>query len=193
VVAGTALVHGGGHTTTGGLLAALGALGGEIAFSLLAALVLPRLGALRVAAWSCAIAVPLLLVAAPVVGEPARWRPPTAAEAWALAYLALALTVGAFLAWFTGLRRLGVERAGLFVGVLPIATLVATAIQDARVPNPTQTVGVLLTAAALTAGLLARRPPVDHEVGDGRSGGTRRQPHDQPEGAGRSVARTVSA
>jgi drug/metabolite transporter (DMT)-like permease len=170
VVAGTVLVHGGGSTgaaNSAGLLAALGALACEVAFSLLAALVLPRLGALRVSAWSCAIAVPMLLVAALATGEPARWRPPTAAEAWALAYLALLLTVGAFLAWFTGLRRLGVERAGIFVGLLPVSTLVATAIQDLRPPEVTQTAGVLVVAAGLTIGLLRSRPapvsPVDHE------------------------------
>jgi drug/metabolite transporter (DMT)-like permease len=155
VVAGTAVVHGGGHATPAGLLAALGALAGEILFSLLAAAVLPRLGALRVSAFSCALAVPMLLLAALAVGEPARWRPPTAVEAAALGYLALALTVGAFLAWFSGLRRLGVERAGIFVGILPVATLAATAVQDVRPPDPTQLAGVLIVAAGLTLGLLS--------------------------------------
>jgi drug/metabolite transporter (DMT)-like permease len=189
VVTGTALVHGGGHATTAGLLAAIGALAGEILFSLLAAVVLPRLGALRVSAYSCALAVPMLLLAALAAGEPARWRPPTAVEAAALGYLALALTVGAFLAWFTGLRRLGVARAGMFVGILPVATLAATAIQDLRPPDPIQAAGVLVVAAGLTLGLLSR---VDHEVAADSADISRRQLHDQPD-EGRSVARTASA
>lgn len=159
VVAGTALVHGGGRADRIGLLAAFGTLACEVAFSLFAAAVLPALGAVRVSAWSCALAVPLLLVAAVPAGEPARWRPPTLVEASALLFLAVMLTVGAFLSWFTGLRRLGVERAGMFVGILPVSTLVATAIQDGRLPGATQTAGVLVVAAGLTVGLLHSRRP----------------------------------
>jgi drug/metabolite transporter (DMT)-like permease len=200
VVAGTALVHGGGHADALGVLAALGAFAGEVAFSLLAAVVLPSLGALRVSAWSCALAVPLLLLAALATGEPARWRAPTAAEAAALAFLAVLLTVGAFLAWFTGLQRLGVERAGMFVGLLPVSTLVATAIQDARLPDPVQTVGVLVVAAGLTLGLLARPRPASARVtsddqGMYRSdaGVSRGRSLDHAGEAGRSAARTASA
>ena len=58
VVGGTALVQGSGKADTIGVLAALGALVGEVLFSLLAAAVLPRLGAIRVAAYSCGLAVP---------------------------------------------------------------------------------------------------------------------------------------
>lgn len=157
VVLGTALVHGAGRATGPGLLAALGALVGEVAFSLLAAMVLDRLGAVRVSAYSCALAVPMLVGAAVAAGEPARWRMPAAAEAFALGYLALALTVGAFLAWFGGLRRLGLERAGMFVGILPVATLASAALVDGRLPGVGQVAGVLVVAAGLAVGLTARR------------------------------------
>ncbi|HEU4424573.1 MAG TPA: DMT family transporter [Pilimelia sp.] len=159
VVAGTALVHGGGDTDLIGMLAAVGALAGEVAFSLLAAAVLPRLGAVRVSAWSCALAVPMLLLAAVLAGEPSRWRLPTAPEAWTLAYLALMLTVGAFLAWFTGLRLLGVERAGMFVGLLPVTTLITASVQDARLPAAAQAAGVLVVALGLAVGLTHRQRP----------------------------------
>ncbi|WP_353850266.1 EamA family transporter [Solwaraspora sp. WMMA2065] len=78
-----------------------------MAFSLLAAALLDRLGAVRVSAYSCGLAVPIFALAALVAGEATRWRLPTAAEAAALGYLAVILTVVGFLAWFTGLRRLG--------------------------------------------------------------------------------------
>lgn len=186
VVAGTALVHGGGRASSLGLLAALGALLGEVAFSLLAAAVLPRLGALRVSAWSCAIAVPMLVLAAAVAGE--RWRAPTAGEAWALAYLAVPLTVGAFLAWFGGLRRLGVERAGLFVGLLPVTTLLTAAGMDGELPPPAQAAGVLVVALGLTLGLLRTRPAPRTAAVRAAAGG-----QDADVGGAPSAARTASA
>jgi drug/metabolite transporter (DMT)-like permease len=153
VVAGTALVQGTGRADLIGLLASLGALVGEILFSMLAAAVLPRLGAVRVAGYSCVLAVPLLLLAAVPAGEIARWRMPTGTEAATLAYLAVGMTVVAFVAWFTGLQRLGVERAGMIVGVMPIATLVTAAIQAGRLPEAGQALGVLVVAVGLGVGL----------------------------------------
>lgn len=164
VLGGTALTEGSGHTDAVGLLASVGALGGEVAFSLLAAAVLPRLGGIRVAAWSCALAVPMLLGSALVTGEPARWRLPTPAEATTLGYLAVMMTVVAFLAWFAGIKRLGVERAGLFTGFMPVATLVTEAAQDGRLPAPGQALGVLVVAAALGFAFTAAGTPVRSEA-----------------------------
>jgi drug/metabolite transporter (DMT)-like permease len=147
VVLGAALVEGTGRADGIGLLAALGTLGGEVLFSLLAAGLLPRLGPARVSAWTCALAVPMLGVSAVVARE--RPRVPTTVEAAALAYLALVLTVGAFLLRYAGLHRLGVARAGLFVGVLPVSTLVAAALLDGRPPGAGPALGVLIVAAAL--------------------------------------------
>jgi len=155
IVAGTALVHGFGQADAVGTLAALGTLAGEIAFSVFAAMALPRLGAVRVSAYSCALAVPLLVVGAVASGEVPRM--PTAVEAATFAYLAVMLTVVAFVLWFSGLMRLGVARAGLFVGLAPVAAIVTASIQDGRWPVPAQAFGVLVVALALTFGL-ARRP-----------------------------------
>jgi drug/metabolite transporter (DMT)-like permease len=193
VVAGTALVQGSGRADPFGIFAALGALGGEIAFSLLAAAVLPRLGAVRVAAYSCALAVPLLLVAALPAGEFTRMRLPTPVEAATFGYLAAMMTVIAFLAWFTGLRRLGVERAGMIVGVMPLATLVAAAVQAGHPPNPGQSAGVLVVAVGLALGLTSR---VDRGMTGSGAGVSRRESIGQPEGLSpeeRSMARTASA
>src|SRR6266511_1673674 len=156
VVAGAALVEGGGHADAAGLGYALGALAGEAAFSLLAAPLLPRLGPVRVSAWTCALAVPMLLGSAVVAGEPRRWRVPLPGEVAALAYLGLVLTVLAFLAWYAGLARLGVERAGMCFGLMPVAALTATAVFDGRVPPVAQVAGVLLVGAGLSAGLMAK-------------------------------------
>lgn len=167
VVAGTALVHGAGSADPVGLAAAVGTLVCEVSFSLLAAAVLPRLGAVRVSAYSCALAVPMLLVAGLAAGEWGRLRVPTATEALTLLYLAVMMTVVAFLAWFTGLRLLGVERAGMFAGLVPAATLAAAALQDQAVPGLTQTAGVLVVVAGLVLGA---------------TGGTRRADRPEPTG-----------
>ncbi|MFV2087117.1 DMT family transporter [Micromonospora sp. LOL_021] len=159
VVAGTAAVHGSGTADALGLVACFGALAGEVAFSLFAAVLLDRLGAVRVSAYSCGLAVPMFALAALVAGEADRWRLPTAAEATALAYLAVMLTVVAFLAWFTGLRRLGVERAGMFIGVLPATALASAALLDQVPPSAGQSVGVLIVAAGLAIGM-SWKPPV---------------------------------
>ena len=147
VVLGVALVEGSGRGDLTGFAWALGALAGEVAFSVLAAPMLPRLGVVPVSAWACILAVPMLLLASVLTGE--QWRAPTLTESGALLYLALVLTVGAFLLWYSGLRRLGVERAGMFAGVLPVATLAVSAGLDGRNPGTIPLVGVALVAAAL--------------------------------------------
>jgi len=153
VVAGAALVHGGGHADRIGLLAALGAFVGEVCFSLVAASVLPRLGSVGVTTWACAFSVPLLLVPAIPLGELGRMRLPTVPEAATLAYLAVVLTVLVFLLWYGGIARLGVERAGMLVGLLPVTTLISAAVQDIDLPSPAQAAGVLVVALGLAAGL----------------------------------------
>jgi drug/metabolite transporter (DMT)-like permease len=183
VVAGVALVTGGGHASGTGLCWALGALAGEVLFSLLAAPLLNHLGPVRVSAWACALAVPQLAVAALVTGEWHRLRAPTATEGAAVLYLALVLTVVAFLCWYGGLRRLGVERAGMFAGLLPVATLAGTAVIDHTAPAPTALLGTLVVAAGLGAGLaVPARSGTPSDRGERRSaaeGGAGARPVDQ--------------
>src|ERR671917_413392 len=85
----------------------------------------------------------LLVAAAVVAGEAAGMRLPTSTELGALAYLAVLMTVVAFVVWFVGLQRLGVERAGMIVGVMPIATLATAAIMAGALPGVGPTLGVL--------------------------------------------------
>lgn len=155
VLGGAVLVEGGGRIDGPGLAAAVGVLGCEAAFSLLAAPLLPRLGAVRVSAWSTALAVPLLLAALPLGGE--RPRLPDAREAGALAFLGLVLTVVAFVCWYTGVAHLGIERAGVFVGLVPVFALATVLVTDRVWPDPRQVAGVLAVAAGLAIGL-ARAP-----------------------------------
>ena len=150
VVGGVALVEGGGHASAAGVAWAGGALVGEVLFSVLAAPLLERLGAVRVSAWACALAVPQLGVAVLVTGE--RWRMPSATEGAVLLYIAVVLTVGAFLLWYTGLRRLGVARGGMFTGLIPVATLAATAALDGRLPGLVPLIGTVVVGLGLVGG-----------------------------------------
>ena len=160
VICGGLMVHGAGEADAVGLLAALGTMVCEVLFSVLALPLLPRLGPLRVSALTCTIAVPFLAVAAVLTGEGARLRLPTGAETLGYAYVGGLLTVVAFVWWYTGLRRLGPERAGLFVGLLPPVALVTAALLDGQVPDRVQLAGVLVVGLGLALGLYpqGRRP-----------------------------------
>jgi drug/metabolite transporter (DMT)-like permease len=165
VVIGAAIVQGTGRASLTGLLFAVAALACEAAFSLVAAPLLPRLGAVRVSAAACGIAIPMLLGAGLIAGE--RWRAPTGTELAALGYLAVVLTAGAFVVWYTGIAHLGVERAGLFAGLVPVASLVAAALLDGAPPSPGPVVGVLLVGAGIALGLRSARPAAETSASGG--------------------------
>jgi drug/metabolite transporter (DMT)-like permease len=172
VAAGAALVQGaGGHTTAPGLAAALGALACEAAFSLIAAPLLPRLGAIGVSTWAATLATPQLLLIAALSESP---RVPTAHEALGLAWLAVAVTAGGFVLWYTAVGTLGVARAGLFAGVLPVSALLCSAVLNSSAITPQRLAGVLAVAAGISLGV------------------RRAQPTAQPAGPSSSNARTTS-
>jgi drug/metabolite transporter (DMT)-like permease len=143
-----------------GLLWSMGALAGAAGSSLLAAPVLPRLGALAVTIYACGLAGVLLLAAAVV----ARWaggapilRPPTMTQLAALAYLAVAVTAVVFIAWFAAMARLGVDRTGLFNGLIPVASLAAVALVGAGTIAPLQILAALTVLAGVGLGLGRRQ------------------------------------
>ncbi len=153
VVAGTTLATGLGSGNAAGLAWARVALACEVCFSLLALPLLPRLGAVRVSAYSCALAVPLLVVVGLAVDGNGFLRMPTAAEALGLAYLSLVITTVAFLLWYTGLPRLGPQRAGLFAGLIPVGALVTTVVLGLGVPGPADLAGAALVILGIVLGL----------------------------------------
>ena len=157
VAAGAAAVQGlGGDVTAGGLIAALGALACEAAFSLLAAPLLAPLGPVVVSAWAAILAVPILVVTALTIDGPGdALRMPTVEEALGLAWLVVAVTVAAFLLWYSAVRALGVERTGLLTGVLPVSALVVAAILGRTDLTAGRLAGALLVGAGIAAGLLA--------------------------------------
>jgi drug/metabolite transporter (DMT)-like permease len=161
VAAGAALANGLGGGSVRGLLLSLGALGGEVCFSLLAVPLLPALGPVRVSAYSAAIAAPMLLAVGLVTDGTAVLRAPTAAEFAGLAYLSVIVTVIAFLLWYGALGRLGADRAGLFAGVIPVSAVVTTVVLGLGRPGPADLAGAALVAVGVVLGLRRRVVPCE--------------------------------
>ncbi|RBQ18748.1 EamA family transporter [Spongiactinospora rosea] len=159
VVAGATIATGLGTGNLPGLLWSLVALACEVSFSLLALPLLPRLGAVRVSAYTTALAVPLFLTLGLVTdGAAGMLRTPTVAEGLGFAYLSIAVTVGAFFLWYTALPRLGPARAGLFAGLIPVGAIVTGAVLGLATPTPADLVGAGLVITGIVIGLYGRRP-----------------------------------
>lgn len=157
VVAGATLATGLGSGTPAGLLWALGALAGEIGFSLLAIPLLPKLGAMRVSAYSTVLAVPSLAAIGLVQDGTGALRMPTFAEAAGFGYLAIVVTVVAFCLWYTSLPKLGPGRAGLFAGLIPLGAIVTGLVLGVATPSGYDLLGAGLVIAGIAVGLTA--PP----------------------------------
>jgi drug/metabolite transporter (DMT)-like permease len=164
VAVGVGVTTGFGGGTPLGLLLAFGALGCEAGFSLLALPVLGRLGAIRVSAYSAALAVPELAVIGLMVDGRGMLRVPTVPEAVTLAYLAVVVTVFAFLCWYAALPKLGADRAGLFSGFLPVGATVSTLVLGTGRPHLTDLLGVCLVLVGLVIGLRPSRKRAEVEV-----------------------------
>ncbi|MFE6037826.1 DMT family transporter [Streptomyces sp. NPDC056452] len=166
VTLGAAVAAGLGGGSLHGVLLSLGALAGEVAFSLLALPLLPKLGPLRVAAYPAALSVPMLLAASLALDGASSLRLPTSTEAAAFGYLGALVTATAFFLWYDALRRLGAERAGLFAGLVPVGALLTTLALGLGEVGPADVIGAVLVAAGVVIGL---RGPVP-AGGAGRGG-----------------------
>ena len=160
VTAGSVAAQLGGATgptlSPAGLLWSAGALGGVVGSSLLAAPLLPRLGALAVTVYACGLAGILLLATAAVTdfaGGPPILRTPTATQLAALAYLTIAITALVFIAWYGAMERLGVDRTGLFNGLIPVTSLAAVALTGTGTITPLRLLGALAVLAGVILGL----------------------------------------
>jgi drug/metabolite transporter (DMT)-like permease len=160
VTAGSAAAQLGGASgpafSAPGLAWSAGALAGAVGTSLLAAPVLPRLGALAITVYACGLAGLLLLAAAAVAraaGGPPILRTPTPAQLAALAYLTIAVTALVFIAWYGAIERLGVDRTGLFNGLIPVTSLAAVALTGTGTVTPSGLLGAFAVLAGVILGL----------------------------------------
>ncbi|GAA1248631.1 hypothetical protein GCM10009665_44380 [Kitasatospora nipponensis] len=168
VSVGLAVARSAGSATPTGLLWAAGALGCECCFSLLAVELLALLGPLRLSALACLATALLTGAGALAVEGRAALRLPGGAELPALAYLALVVTSLAFVLWYSAVELLGVERTGLFVGLLPLGALLAGPLLGTAELTAPGVLGALLVAAAVVWGVTA--PRAERAVAGDRSG-----------------------
>lgn len=157
VAAGAGAVQwSGGRLSLLGLALSLGALACEAAFSLFAVPVLVTLGPLTVSTYACLFAAPMLLVSGLLLDGAAVLPLPSIEEAAALGYLAAMVTAAGFVLWYSGVERLGIERAGLFAGILPVSALLSAAALGVSAVTSLRLVGALVVGAGVTAGMMAR-------------------------------------
>lgn len=156
VMAGAVLVQGGGRTDAAGVGWAVLTCACEAAFTLLAAPLLGRLGAFAVswhAVWMGAAGLGVLAVA---VDGPAAVAGLTATDWLAAAHLAVVVTAVAFVLWYTAVRRIGADRAGLFTGIVPVAAALGGVLLGGSAPGPAVWAGAAVVGLGQVIGLRGR-------------------------------------
>ncbi|GAA4442724.1 DMT family transporter [Actinokineospora soli] len=149
VVAGVAVLSGGGAWSGPGLVLAILTLLGEVGFTLFAVGLIQRHGGFATSFWTHLVAGAGGAVLASIVDTP---RMPTATEAAALAGVAV-LAVFAACLWFSSVRALGAGRAGVLAGAMPVAGLSASVLIGAEDLRVAAVVGVVLVAVGCVIGL----------------------------------------
>lgn len=160
VTIGAIIVNGAGAATLAGVLFGLVALSGEVAFTLLAAPVLRKLGPMSVAAHTSWMAAVMLFVCALVTGGWNDIPSPSAAVVLATAYLVAASGL-AFALWFAAVDLVGGELAGLAAGVIPITAAATGWLFGVGRINGATIAGTLLVTAGVVFGLRRRNLPAE--------------------------------
>lgn len=158
VALGAFAVQGWGRTDGAGIAYSAGALAGEVGFAVLAVPVLRPLGPRLLSATVCGIAA-LESAAAGLIADGGAWlRMPDATEATALVWQAVVVTVVGFVCWYTGMQRIGAERATLFSGLIPVAAAATAPLVGTGSYGTAQAVGSALVAAGVVLGSGASGP-----------------------------------
>ena len=156
VTLGAVLVTGGGRTDPAGLGYALLTLLCEAGFTLLAVPVLRRLGPHGVSFHAVWIAAVSLWVLSLVTEGPGAVGTLRAEHVPAMLHLALGVTVVAFLLWYTAVGRIGPGRAGLFTGVVPVASAVGGVLLGGPAPGLVVWLGIVVVVIGVVLGMRTR-------------------------------------
>lgn len=184
VAVGAFTVQGWGRTDLAGVLFSVGALAGEVGFAVLAVPVLRPLGPKLLSATVCGVAAVESALLGLLLDGGSFLRVPTGGEATALLWQAVVVTVIGFVCWYSGMQRIGAERATLFSGLIPVSAALTAPVVGAGTYGLAQGAGSLLVGAGVAygSGVLGRR---------GTSGG--RPGRRTPEGRMPEVPRDRSA
>jgi drug/metabolite transporter (DMT)-like permease len=163
VAAGAFAVQGWGGTDAAGLCWSVAALAGEAGFALLAAPLVRPLGPPLLSACVSGLATAEATALALVSDG---FRTPTGAETLALGWQAVVATVIGFVCWYGGVQRLGVERATLFSGLIPVSAALTAPLVAVGTFGAGRLAGSALVAAgvALGSGALRVRRRVPRRV-----------------------------
>jgi drug/metabolite transporter (DMT)-like permease len=153
VVTGVVVLSGGGAWWGPGLVLSLLVLAFEVSFTVFAVGVVRRLGGLAVCVWTCLLAAASAAVLGTVADGAAAWRAPTAREAVALVLLGSVLTAVAFGLWYAAVSTLGADRAGVLIGLMPVAGLASSVALGAQDPRPVAVLGALVVAGGCVIAL----------------------------------------
>lgn len=153
VTVGAVLVEGAGRADAAGVAWAAVALACEASFTLLAVPVLARHGAWGVSVHSVWIGAVMLIVLGGTTEGPAAAARLTAADLAAVAYLAVLVTVVAFILWYSTLAALGPARVGLLTGIAPVSAALTGMAMGSRAPSPPMWTGMVVVMVGLAAGL----------------------------------------
>jgi drug/metabolite transporter (DMT)-like permease len=159
VTAGAVLVEGAGHADAMGVAWAAVALACEAAFTLLAVPLLTRHGAWGVSVHSVWLGAAMLVVLGGITEGPAAAARLTASDLLALSYLAVLVTVVAFVLWYSAVASLGPGHVGLITGIAPVSAALTGIVMGSRVPDPLMWAGIAVVVGGLAAGLWARLGP----------------------------------
>ena len=132
------------------------ALATEAAFTLLAVPVLGRHGPWGVSVHSVWLGAAMFTVLAALTEGPAAVTRLSAAELGAIAYLAVLVTVAAFVLWYSTVAALGPGRVGLLTGIAPVSAALTGIAAGSRAPSPLMWAGIGVVLAGLAAGLRSR-------------------------------------
>jgi drug/metabolite transporter (DMT)-like permease len=157
VVGGVAVLTGGGSWHGPGLLLALACMVGEVLFTLCGIGPVQRLGAMEASTWACFLAAVGGAGVATIVDGGGAWRLPSTTEATALMILGVLVSAVAFTGWYTCVARIGADRAGVLVGLMPVSGLVVSVLLHAQALTVTAVAGAAAVAAGCTLGLYRRR------------------------------------
>jgi drug/metabolite transporter (DMT)-like permease len=157
VGAGVVILSGGGSWHGPGLVLALVVVVCETAFTLGGVGVVARLGAVAASMWSCVFAAVGGAVLATVWEGAAAWPAPSAREVVAMVVLGVLVTSVGFAFWYTGVSVLGADRAGVLIGLMPVAGLVTAVLLGRQSLTLVAAGGTLVVAAGCALGLA--QPP----------------------------------
>ncbi len=183
VAAGAFTVQGWGRTDLAGIGWSVAALAGEVGFTVLAVPVLRLLGPKSLTAVVCGVGAAEAALVGLVVDGAGLFRMPTAVEAGALFWQAALATVVGFVLFYMGVQRVGMERATLFTGAIPVAAALSAALVAGAAFGLPQAVGSLLVGAgaAVGTGLFVRRAAGDRPAPEAASAAAAVQDHARDE------------